>query len=69
MYYEPFQSDEAIEEQIKRLKMKRNTGNKLSDKEIIELSRLIRTLASRKYRQRQNTKKQLGTLNKGVVLN
>ena len=53
LYYEPLKSDESIEEEIKRLKDKRNGGTKLSDKEIIELARLIRTLASRKYRQRQ----------------
>ena len=57
MYYEPFQSDEAIEQKIKELKMKRNSGVKLTDKEVIELQRLIRTLASRKYRQRQSSKK------------
>ena len=37
MYYEPFQSDEAIEQKIKELKMKRNSGMKLTDKEVIEL--------------------------------
>ena len=62
MYYEPFQSDETIEQKIKELKMKRNSGMKLTDKEVIELQRLIRTLASRKYRQRQSTKKQIGSL-------
>ena len=50
VYYEPIQTDEQIEEKIKDLKAKRNGGKKLCDKEIIELARLIRTLASRKYR-------------------
>ena len=49
-YYEPICTDEQIEENIRDLKAKRNSGKKLCDKEIIELARLIRTLASRKYR-------------------
>ena len=39
-----------ISEKIQELKAKRNGGTKLTDKETIELARLIRTLASRKYR-------------------
>ena len=42
--------------------MKRNSGVKLTDKEVIELQRLIRTLASRKYRQRQSSKKHGGLI-------
>ena len=60
--YEPIQSDEAIAAKISELKQKRNSGTKLTDKEIIELARLIRTLASRKYRQRQSSGKKLGTI-------
>ena len=45
-----------IKDRIEELKGKRRSGKKLTDKEIIELSRLIRTLASRNYRSRQNQK-------------
>ena len=60
--YEPIQSDEAIAAKIAELKQKRNSGSKLTDKEIIELARLIRTLASRKYRQRRSSGKKLSTI-------
>ena len=68
LYYEPLKSDESIEEEIKRLKEKRNNGTKLCDKEIIELARLIRTLASRKYRQRQALGIKVSTPKKSVPL-
>ena len=61
MYFEPVPSDDRISEKIKELKAKRNGGTKLTDKEIIELARLIRTLASRKYRQRQHMGKSVET--------
>ena len=51
-----------IKDRIEELKGKRRSGKKLTDKEIIELARLIRTLASRKYRQRQSSGKKLGTI-------
>lgn len=60
MNFEPIPTDEQISAKIAFLKEKRNRGTKLCDKEIIELARLIRTLASRKYRQRQNAEKKTG---------
>ena len=60
MSFEPIPTDEQISAKITFLKEKRNRGTKLCDKEIIELARLIRTLASRKYRQRQNAEKKTG---------
>ena len=56
VYYQPVPTDMMISERIEELKAKRRGGTKLSDKEIIELSRLIRTLASRNYRTRQQAK-------------
>ena len=56
-----------MKEEIERLKAKRNNGEKLCDKEIIELARLIRTLASRKYRQRQSAGIKLTTPKKSVA--
>ena len=49
MSFESVPSDAELSQKIQELKYKR-LGNKLEDKEIIELNRLIRTLASRKYR-------------------
>ena len=48
--FEAIPTDAMISEKIQELKAKRNGGTKLTDKETIELARLIRTLASRKYR-------------------
>ena len=50
MSFETIPTDAELQQKIQELKLKRSQGTKLEDKKIIELNRLIRTLASRKYR-------------------
>ena len=51
--FEPTAADQFVIDRINELKIKKRSLEKLTDKETVELSRLIRILASRKYRERQ----------------
>ena len=57
VYYQPIPTDTMISDRIEELKAKRKSKEtKLTDRETIEISRLVRTLASRNYRARLSNK-------------